>query len=51
MNKPISTDGRRNRRGCFVIVAILALVFAALAYVGLGADAVNEMSSKIPTVG
>ena len=31
--------------------AVAGASLAALAYVGLGADAVNEMSSKIPTVG
>lgn len=51
MRKPIETDERKNRRGCFVLIVALVLAIAALSYVGLGADAVNEVSSKIPTWG
>ena len=51
MRKPIAIDVSRNRRGCFVLLVVLALALAAFAYIGLGADAVNEVSSKIPTLG
>ena len=51
MRKPIAIDATRNRRGCFVLLVVLALALAAFAYIGLGADAVNEVSSKIPTLG
>jgi hypothetical protein len=46
MRKPIATDASRNRRGCFVLLVVLALALTAFAYIGLGADAVNEVSSR-----
>jgi len=47
-NSPIS---RLNRRGCFVIAAVLLLLLALLAYVGFSADPIDQFKSSIPTIG
>lgn len=41
---------RQNRRGCFIIAAVLLLIVAAIAYVGLSGDPINEVESDIPIV-
>ena len=42
---------RRNRRGCFIIAAVLLLLVAALAYVGLRGDPIDDLKSDIPALG
>ena len=41
---------RQNRRGCFIIAAAFLLIIAAIAYIGLSGDPINEMESDIPLV-
>ncbi len=45
-----STD-RANRRGCFIIAAVLVLLIAALAYVGFNGDPIDDLKSSIPVTG
>jgi hypothetical protein len=40
-----------NRRGCLVFAVLLALVIAALAYVGFQSSPINDVNSAIPTLG
>ena len=42
---------RQNRRGCFIIAAVLLLIIAAIAYVGLRGDPIDELESDIPVLG
>jgi hypothetical protein len=42
---------RGNRRGCFVIAAVVALLLLALAYVGFRADPIDDLQSSIPVLG
>ena len=48
---PDPRTARVNRRGCFIILAVLALLLAALAFVGLSAGMDNSANTDIPTVG
>jgi hypothetical protein len=49
MPRPL-TDPIRNRRGCFVILAVLALFAALYLFVGFSASPGNEASETIPTM-
>ena len=40
-----------NRRGCFIIAAVLVLLIAALAYIGFRGDPIDELNSDIPVLG
>lgn len=42
---------RENRRGCFAIALLLALLVAALAYVGFSAPPIDDLNADIPTIG
>ena len=48
---PNPWNARQNRRGCFLIAAVLLLLLAALAYVGFSGDPMNELESDIPALG
>jgi hypothetical protein len=48
---PKAPKDRSNRRGCFIIGAVLVLFISALAYIGLRSAPVDEFNSSIPTVG
>jgi hypothetical protein len=39
---------RQNRRGCFIIAAVLLLIIAAIATIGLSGDPINEQETDIP---
>ena len=42
---------RQNRRGCFIIAAVLLLIIGVIAYVGLSGDPIDEIDSDIPVLG
>lgn len=42
---------RQNRRDCLIIAAVVLLIIAAIAYVGLSGDPINELESDIPVLG
>ena len=42
---------RQNRRGCFIIAAVLLLLFVALAYVGFSGNPINQLEADIPALG
>ena len=46
-----TSDPTGNRRGCFIIAALIALALAALAYLGFSGDPIDHQNSTIPTVG
>lgn len=46
MSKP--WNARENRRGCFIIAAVIVLALAALAYVGFNGDPIDALKSSIP---
>ena len=48
---PDSWIARHNRRGCFLIALVLALLIAALAYIGFHGDPIDELESDIPALG
>jgi hypothetical protein len=48
MDERHSWLARRNRRGCFLIAAVVALLIGALAYIGFRGDPINELESTIP---
>lgn len=48
--EPNPPTGRSNRRGCFIIAAVLVLLVAVLAYVGFSADPIDEFKASIPTI-
>ena len=48
---PNSWIARHNRRGCFLIVLALALLIAALAYIGFHGDPIDDLKSDIPALG
>jgi hypothetical protein len=48
---PHSWIARHNRRGCFLIAGILALLIAALAYIGFHGDPIDDLKSDIPALG
>jgi hypothetical protein len=50
-NNPNSPIARANRRGCFIIAAILLLIIAAIAFVGFSGDAIDDLESTIPVLG
>jgi len=43
-------DPIRNRRGCYVILTIVAVAIALYALVGFSAQPGNDVAHKIPTV-
>ena len=47
---PNSPDDRRNRIGCFIILAILGGFVALYLFVGFSAEPGNNMTEDIPTV-
>lgn len=47
-NSPID---RANRRGCFIVAAVLLLVVAAIAFVGFNGDRIDDFKSGIPALG
>jgi hypothetical protein len=49
--KPDPWMARRNRRGCFVITAVIVLLIAALAFIGFRADPTNALDTDIPVLG
>ena len=48
---PNSRIGRSNRLGCFILAALLLLLIAAMVYVGLHGDPIDELKSDIPALG
>jgi hypothetical protein len=50
-NPPNSPTDRANRRGCFLVAAILLLVIAAIAFVGFNGDRIDDFKSSIPVLG
>ena len=48
LNSPID---RANRRGCFIVAAVLLLVLAAIAFVGLHGERIEDWKSSIPVLG
>lgn len=46
-----SRPERRNRRGCFVIALLAAIVLACMAYIGFRAGPISYWDSVIPTMG
>ena len=50
-NEPNSPSDRANRRGCFIVAAILLLVIAAIAFVGFNGDRIDDFKSSIPVLG
>lgn len=50
-NQPHSPTDRANRRGCFLVAAILLLVIAAIAFVGFNGDRIDDFKSSIPVLG
>jgi len=46
--RPNSWIDRSNRRGCFIILGILVLLIAALAFIGFHGDPINTLESTIP---
>ena len=50
-NTPNSPTDRANRRGCFIIAAVLLLIIAAIAFVGFSGDAIDDLKSTIPVLG
>ena len=49
-NTPNSPTDRANRRGCFIIAAVLLLLIAAIAFVGFSGDAIDDLKSTIPVL-
>ena len=47
---PNSWIDRVNRRGCFILAAVILLLIAALAYIGVNGKPVDQFRSAIPTV-
>ena len=41
---------RQNRRGCFIIAAAFLLIVAAIAYIGLSGEPINQLETDIPIV-
>jgi hypothetical protein len=46
-----SPTDRANRRGCFIVAAVLLLVIAAIAFVGFNGDRIDDFKSSIPVLG
>ena len=54
MDRPESPNlpiDKTNRRGCFIGAAVLLLVIAAIAFVGLHGDSIDDFKSSIPVLG
>ena len=49
--EPNSWIDRTNRRGCFIIAAVLVLFVAALAYIGFSGHPIDDLKSSIPVLG
>lgn len=47
---PNSPDDRRNRTGCFIILAILAAFLALYLFVSFNAEPGNSLTEDIPTL-
>jgi hypothetical protein len=50
-NTPNSPTDRANRRGCFIVAAVLLLIVAAIAFVGFSGDPIDDLESTIPVLG
>jgi hypothetical protein len=50
-NKSNSPTDRANRRGCFIVAAVLLLVVAAIAFVGFSGESIDDFKSSIPVLG
>ena len=48
---PNSPIDKTNRRGCFIVAAVLLLVIAAIAFVGLHGESIDDFKSSIPVLG
>jgi len=46
-----SPRDRANRRGCFIVAAVLLLLIAALAFIGFNGDRIDDLESRIPVFG
>jgi hypothetical protein len=46
-----SPTDRANRRGCFIVAAVLLLVIAAIAFVGFSGESIDDFKSSIPVLG
>jgi hypothetical protein len=46
--EPNSWIDRQNRRGCFIIAALLVLLIGALAYIGFSGRPIDDLNSTIP---
>ena len=49
--EPNSWIDRQNRRGCFIIAALLVLLIGALAYIGFSGPPIDDLKSAIPVTG
>jgi len=49
--RPNSWIDRTNRRGCFIILGVLVLLIAALAFIGFHGEPLNTIESNLPVVG
>ena len=48
--QPPSPTEAANRRGCLVLVAIVAVALMLVTYFGLSADPIDDVNSAIPTL-
>lgn len=48
---PYSWIDRENRRGCFVVSAVLVLMIIALLYLGFHGDPIQNWAAEIPILG
>ena len=48
LNSPID---RANRRGCFIVAAVLLLVLAAIAFVGFHFGRIDDWQASVPVLG
>ena len=51
LKEPNSPTARANRRGCFLVIGLLLMLIAILAYVGFSGDPIDSLKSSIPTFG
>lgn len=48
---PRDRNARLNRRGCFIIGALLLLAIAALAFIGFHGDPIDDLKASMPFIG
>lgn len=46
-----SPTDRANRRGCFIVAALLLMVIAALAFIGFHGESIDDLDASIPVLG